>query len=242
MSAALTITAIGVGASVYSGVRAGQRQDAASSAAASALAANQGVAEELKKRQRSLVDIPLEQKIAELQGKKITASGQQALDRFNLDMAAADRAVQEQADLVGEGATGSRELTNRFRRAQGVAGINIQDQSRKESELGGFMQMAQQTPGWAQVATGSNTQQAAFQQGLAQTAGEQEGSAYATAARGLGGLADLYARGYRFGVNPDITQEPAPTATTNPNLDPGLTTLPQRQLIDWSNVPSLPRQ
>lgn len=204
MSAAITAAAVGVGASIYSGAQAGKAADAASAQALQMYQANQAVAKELKERQLRLVDKPLEAKIAELQGKKITASGQQALDRFNFEMASADRAIQEQAQMAGEGATGGRQLTQQFRRAQGIAGINLQDAATKSAQLGEYLQMAQQTPGWASVATGANTQMGNYQAGLAENALAQESSAYGAAAKGLGNLASMYAT-YRAGQ-----KQPAP--------------------------------
>lgn len=202
MSAALTAAAaIGTAGSIYSGMQAGEAADKANAAALESFRANQAVAKELKERQLKLVDRPLEAKIAELQGKKITAGGQQALDRFNFEMSQADRAIQQQAPLAGEGATAGRELTQQFRRAQGIAGINLQDQATKNAQLGGYLQMAQQTPGWASVATGANRDMGNFQTGLMENALAQESSAYGEAAKGLGNLATMYAR-YKSGYDP----------------------------------------
>lgn len=203
MSAAITAAAVGAGASIYSGMQAGEAADKANAAALESFRANQAIGKELKERQLKLVDRPLEAKIAELQGKKITAGGQQALDRFNFEMSQADRAIQEQAPLAGEGATAGRELTQQFRRAQGIAGINLQDQATKNAQLGGYLQMAQQTPGWASVATGANTQMGQFQTGLMENALQQETSAYGEAAKGLGSLASMYSKGYSWGFNPE---------------------------------------
>jgi len=210
MSAALTAGIIGTGFSVISGLNAGKSADRANAQAMQAYAQNQAIAGELKTRQQALVDTPLAAKIAEYQGSKITPEGQQTLDRFNLEMGNADRQIMEQAPLAGEGATGGRLLTDQFRRAQGIAGINLQDAMVKDRGLQGYMQMAQQTPGWAQVATGANTQMGSFQQGQAKEALGEEQSSYASAAAGLRGLADMYSRGYRFGKR---GEDPAPATT-----------------------------
>lgn len=202
MSAALTAGIAGTGFSIINGLSSGKSADRANAQAMEAYAKNQAVAETLRERQQALVDTPLKQKIAEYQGAKVTPEGQQALNQFNDTMGTMDRQIQEQAPLAGEGVTGGRALTNQFRRAQGIAGINLQDSVNKSRGLQGYMQMAQQTPGWAQIATGANTQMGAFQQGQAQQALGEEQSSYAAAAAGLRGLADMYSKGYRFGARP----------------------------------------
>jgi hypothetical protein len=163
---------------------------------------NQQIAKTLEARQQNLVDIPLTRKIQELEGKKLTAGGHQALDRFNFEMGNNQRAIEEAAPAAGSAATGARELTNQFRRAQGVAGINLQDQATKDAEMGSYLNLAQQTPGWANIAANANVQtggaferQAATQRGLAQQDFANESSSYAAAAKGLSTLADMYATG-----------------------------------------------
>ena len=127
MSATTAAAVVGMGVSIYGASQSGKAGDVAQQNQMGTYGANQGIANELKTRQIGLVDKPLEAKIAELQGSKITAAGQQGLDRFNYEMSNADRAIQEQAPMAGEGVTGSRELSQQFRKAQGVAGINLQD-------------------------------------------------------------------------------------------------------------------
>lgn len=193
MSSMMVVAAVGVAASVYTGTQASRRAKEAGKKAEEAYGANVAIGKELKARQEKLVDAPLAQKIAELSGSKLTAGGQQGLDRFNYEMGLTDRAIQEQAATAGEGVTGSRELTQGFRRAQGIAGINLADTIKKDQELGGFMQMANQTPAWANVMTGANTQQGNFQENQANQARSEASSAYASAARGLAGLGAMYA-------------------------------------------------
>ena len=201
MSATIVVGAIGVAASVYSANQQAKAADKAGKAAQEAFARNQAIAEELKKRQETMVDKPLEQKIAELQSKKMSAAGLMSLDRFNAGMAAADRQIQEQAQQAGEGVTGARELTQQFRKAQGLAGLTLEDQANKDRNLAGYMSLASQTPGWAQVATGANTQQANYAAMQEERALKAEQSAYASAAQGLGNIATgLYGM---YGNRPD---------------------------------------
>ena len=189
MSATIVVGVVGVAASAYSANQQAKAADKAGKAAQEAFARNQAIAEELKKRQETMVDKPLEQKIAELQSKKMSAAGLMSLDRFNAGMAAADRQIQEQAQQAGEGVTGARELTQQFRKAQGIAGLTLEDQANKDRNLAEYMSLASQTPGWAQVATGNNTQQANYAAMQEERALKAEQSAYASAAQGLGNIA-----------------------------------------------------
>jgi len=234
MSAMLTVAAAGTAFSIYNGVQQGKAARAANAAALAAYQQNQAVANELKKRQQSLVDRPLEAKIEELSGKKVTAAGQMALDRFNAEMSASDRAIAAQAPMTGEGVAGGRELTNRFRRAQGIAGINLEDQAQKNAQLGGYLSMAQQTPGWAQVASGANSQMGAYQQNQAMYAQGQEASAYGSAARGLSTLADMYASYYYAPAPSSGGGAPAPSGGPAAPLNQGQSPQP------YNPTPSAP--
>jgi hypothetical protein len=195
MSAATTAAIVGTGVSIYNGAKAGKAADAANAQALDAFGANQDVASALKARQSRLVDVPLSEKLAELQGTGLTHTGQAATDRFKYDMSQADRAIQEASPIVGEGVTGSRELTNQFRKATGVAEIGMRDQAQKDAELGGYLQLAAQSPAWAPVAMNANTQRGSYFSGQAADASANEASSYAAAAKGMASLADLYASG-----------------------------------------------
>ena len=189
MSATIVVGVIGVAASAYSANQQAKAADKAGKAAQEAFARNHAIAEELKKRQETMVDKPLEQKIAELQSKKMSAAGLMSLDRFNAGMAAADRQIQEQAQQAGEGVTGARELTQQFRKAQGLAGLTLADQATKDQQLGGYLSLAAQTPGWASFGTSANTQQAEYAVNQEERALKAEQSAYAAAAQGMGDVA-----------------------------------------------------
>jgi len=218
MSAIAVAGIAGTAFSVYSGVQAGKSARNALSAEQAQLAKNQGIANELKDRQQTLVDKPLTALEAQDQSLNLTPEAQMAQDRFKAEMGTADRQVQEQADTAGAGVTGGRMLTNQFRKAEGIAGIHLQDTAAKRANLRGDLQLAQQTPGWAGVATGANTQMAGFEGQQAATAQQQQQSAYGAVAAGLGGLAKMYA-GYDA---PEPQNDPVTTATNAPNLGPNL--------------------
>ena len=209
MSAAITVAAIGTASSVYSGMQAGQRADAATAAATAAYAENQKIAKELKQRQETMVDAPLRKRLSELMSSKITPEGQQALDRYRFNMGEIEQSISEQAPLVGEGVTGSRELTQQFKNAQGVASLNLQDRIAKNAQMPTYLGIASQTPSWANIATGANTQQGSFQERQANQELASESSSYADAAKGLGNIASMYAQGYTFGGTPAPTADPA---------------------------------
>lgn len=204
MSAALTAGIVGTGFSVFSGLSSGSAEKRARAQAEAQYRQNQEIAGELKTRQQALVDAPLKAKIAEYSGQGLTAGGQQAMDQFKYNVGNINRQIDANAGVAGPGLTGGRMLTSAFQTAQGQAGITQQDQIMKDNQLRGYLGMAQQTPGWAQVATGSNTQMGNFYQGQAEDSQRDEMSSYAAAAQGLKGLADLYSRGYRFGTSPNL--------------------------------------
>jgi len=196
MSSAITISAIGVGLSAYSANQKAKEAKPAQNAALGAYADNQAVARELKLRQETLVDPVLKEKIAQSQGKGLTTQGQMAQDRFNAEMATADKNIQENASVAGEGVTGGRQLTQQFRRAQGLAGITLADTANKDQQLGGYLGLAQQAPAWAASQPSANTQMGAFETGLMNQANREEQSAYASAASGLQGISKAYAARY----------------------------------------------
>ena len=193
MSAVTAAAIVGMGVSLYSGYSQDQAKKQAEAQANAANGANQGISSELKAREQALVDKTLTQKLAELQGSKITPEGQQALTQFQYGMGQNDRAIQEKAPQVGEGVTGSRELTQQFRRAQGIANINLQDQANKNAQLPAYMGIAQQTPGWASFGENANTQQMRLANQRAEEANQESNSSYAAAAKGMQALAAQYA-------------------------------------------------
>jgi hypothetical protein len=216
MSSAITIAAVGVAASAYSANQAKKRAEKAASAGEAAYADSQGVARELKLRQETLVDPVLKAKIAEFQGRGLTTAGQMSQDRFSAEMAVSDKKIQEDAPLAGEGVTGGRQLTQSFRRAQGLAGINLVDQASKDARLGSYLGMAQQAPAWAGSQQNANTQMGAFQTGLLEQANREEQSAYASAAQGLGAMSKAYAAHYAK----DHPDWPVPEDSKEPKGNP----------------------
>lgn len=183
---------IGTGASLFSGMSQGDAAKKARADAMEMFRRNQQVAESLKTRQEAMVDRPLREKLQELQSSNLTAEGQQGLNRFNEGASQVERQINENAPQTGYGVAGARALNAKFQRASGIAGIHLDDQARKDREIGGFIGMGQQTPGWAQIAAGSNTQMGNYQANLAEQGTQASNSSYGAAAQGLTNLAMLY--------------------------------------------------
>jgi hypothetical protein len=194
MSSLIVISAVGVAASAYSANEQGKRADKANNQALAAYAANQGVASELKQRQQRLVDQPLEKRLAELNATGLTPEGQLAQDQLVNQTGLISRQIDQNAPLAGEGVTGARQLTNQFRQAQGLATLGLQDTVNKNREKTGLMEFAAQTPGWANVATGANTQVGGYEERLAGEAASAEQSDWAAAAQGMQNIGSAYAK------------------------------------------------
>jgi hypothetical protein len=205
MSAALTAGIVGTGFSVFSGLSSSKASKRALAQAEEQYRNNQAIASELKTRQQALVDAPLKQKIEEYSSRGLTTEGQQAMDKYRYDVGNINRQIQSQAGTVGEGLTGGRALNAAFQSSLGEAGIAQNDTINKNRQLQGYIGMAQQTPGWANLATNANTQMGNFYQGQAEENRADAKSAYASAAQGLAGLANMYSKGYRFGTNPNVS-------------------------------------
>ena len=161
------------------------------------------------------MDRPLQQRINELQALKPTAEGQQALNQFNANVGQAERTISQQAPQTGMGVAGARTLNAQFQRAQGIAGINLSDQARKDSELTGLMELGSRTPGWAGVAAGANTQMGNYQGALAEQGTAASNSSYGAAAQGLMNLAALYS-------TPQEGQNTTPFWGRNPYSPPAI--------------------
>ena len=233
MSAIIAATTVGTAFNIYSGITQGKAAKNAENAQAASLAANQGIASQVKLQEDQLGYTPLKKQEQEDQSLGLTPQGQMAMDRFKADMAQSNAQIAAQAPTVGSGVSGARSLTNQFRQAQGVASINLEDLAGKKSNLRSDIAMGVQTPGWSNIATGANTQQANFQGQMAQQANQRQQSAYGAAATGLLGLASAYAG---MGTDTDLDTDGNPPQASNTNLDtnsinqtPGL--IPQRQQI-----------
>jgi hypothetical protein len=190
----MPIALIGVGLSVYQGIEAGKAADEQNQQAQQRMEANLGVASELRQRQQALVDTPLEEQIAALRSRELTVGAQRSQDVLQDQSGKISRGIMEVAPQTGEGVAGARLLTNQFNTAKGLAQISMEDEANKQARLPGLIQLGQQTPGWAGVETGANTQMANFAERQALQSAENEQSAYATAAQGMAALADQYAK------------------------------------------------
>lgn len=193
MSAVTAAALVGMGVSLYSGYSQDKEKKAAEERAAGAIGGTGEITKELKARQ-ALVDKTIAAKLAELQGQGPTTAGQQALTQFKFNMGKIGKDIQEEAPMVGEGVTGSRELSRKFQEASGIANINLQDVARKEQQIPAYLGIASQTPAWAGVGIQTNRDIANLEANKAAQAEAGSQSSYASAARGMQALAAQYAQ------------------------------------------------
>ena len=189
MSAAIAV--VGLGASIYSGISSGNAAKRERAAAEQAYQKNQQVAQEVK-QQEALPQAAEENLLGEYQSKNLTPEAQIATDRFKANSAQTQRDIQGNAGMTGQGVAGARALTTSFNTDEGLAGISLQDAVAKRQGTLQTAQALKQTPGWAQLATGANTQMGNAQDQWSTQDKQTSTSAYGQAAQGLGNLAKLY--------------------------------------------------
>ena len=191
MSAAIAVSAVGVGASLFTGISSGNAAKRERAAAEQAYQKNQQIAQEVK-QQEALPQAAEENLLGEYQSKNLTPEAQIATDRFKANSAQTQRDIQGNAGMTGQGVAGARALTTSFNTDEGLAGISLQDAVAKRQGTLQTAQALKQTPGWAQLATGANTQMGNAQDQWSTQDKETSTSAYGQAAQGLGNLAKLY--------------------------------------------------
>ena len=244
MSAAITVGALGVGFSIFSGISSGNQAKRERALEQQELQQNQQIGDELKAEEAPYQAI-VKQQTGELSSKALTPEAQMAQDALKARMGGISRNINEQAPLTGQGVAGGRQLSTQFAQAQGLAGIGLEDAVNKRSALGGWVNKGLEEPAWARVKSGANQAMAgAAGQWAAQDQAESK-SAYGQAASGLANLAKLYnaptasaqpapdGGGGVGGASPD-----APRAISNDtgwNYDPGTTSLQGMQRQDPFN-------
>jgi hypothetical protein len=191
MSAALTVGAIGTGFSIYSGIQSGNQSKSERNAAQQQLQQNQAIANELK-TEEAPAQAAINQQVGQLSSQNLTPGALMAEGQLKQQMANNSRNITANAAMTGEGVAGSRQLSDQFAQAQGIAGINLQDQVNKNAQLGGWIDRATAEPTWARVATGANSQAAGFDESIANQDRSASQSAYGQAAQGLSNLARMY--------------------------------------------------
>lgn len=191
MSAMIGVAAVGVGASIFSGISSGNAAKRERAAAEQQYQENQQIAQEVK-QQEAVPQAAEENLLGEYQSKNLTPEAQIATDRFKADSAQTQRNIQGNAGMTGQGVAGARALTTSFNTDEGLAGISLQDAVAKRQGTLQTAQALKQTPGWASLATGANTQMGNAQNQWASQDSDKSQSAYGQAATGLGNLAKLY--------------------------------------------------
>lgn len=189
MSAMIGVAA--VGASIFSGISSGNEAKRERAAAEQQYQNNQNIAQEVK-QEEAPAQAAEQNLLGEYQSKNLTPEAQIATDRFKADTAQTQRSIQGNAGMTGQGVAGARALTTSFNTDEGLAGISLQDAVAKRQGTLQTAQALKQTPGWAQLATGANTQMGNAQDQWSNQDKKTSTSAYGQAAQGLGNLAKLY--------------------------------------------------
>ena len=239
MSSGIVIGAIGAATGIFSAVKNQQNAKKAQQAAQNAITGNSTVSDAVRAQQDALGYQVLAKQEAADQGLNLTPQDQMALDQFKSGIGASNRQIQGQEATAGAGVTNARLLTNQFRQAGGIAGINMQDAATKAANLRTDIGIGTGTPGWANLQTGANTQMAQFQRNLMNQSNQQTQSAYGSAAAGLTALGKLIAN-----QNQGQDQGTVPNQPTNPGIVPqdptlGMTQYPTQQPVD-TNIPPPP--
>ena len=214
MSAAAVAAGVGTAFSIYSGITGGSQAKRERQQAFEEWQNNQNIALQLK-AQEAPAQAAIQKELGILQSSNLTPEAQMSQDRLNAEYGNIQRQISAQAPLTGEGVAGGRALTAKFAQAQGIAGINLEDEVNKRAQLAGWVDRAGQVPGWARVATGANADMAQQQNQWSNQDFAASGSAYGQAALGLRNLALLY-------QNRQQTPPPAVAATQGgPDLSLG---------------------
>lgn len=204
---------VGTAASLYSGIKSSKDAKKSLAFAKEQYRNNQKIAKKLEARWNRLVEPTLEELMAESKSQDMSLAGRLAVEDLERGLGKARTQVENDLDAAGEGLTEGRLLTLDIDRARGVAGIRLDDEQAKRERLSGLMSFAAQTPGWASIATGANTQMGDFSAGLALQQRGAAASAYGVAAQGLSQLGQMWSE---RNVAPSTTSTYVPTGTYTP--------------------------
>lgn len=185
----MPIALVGVGVSAYGAIQQGKAAKKAGKQAAAQMAKNDAIAAELKARHEELVDTPLRAAMAEANAKGLSKTGKMASDKLVSQFADIRRDVMGNAEYVGEGVTGARNLSVDLNEAQALANLGLEDEAKKTDNRLKLMSFGAQTPGWAQVAVGSNRDQANAALAEQEYARRAENEGWAGAAKGMAEVA-----------------------------------------------------
>jgi hypothetical protein len=191
MSAAAVAAGVGTAFSIYSGISGGKDAKRERAQAYEMWQRNQAIGEELKAQEAPTQDL-IQRQLGVFQGTGLTPEGQRAQDRLGSEFAGIQRNILTQAPVTGDSIAGGRMLTSQFAKAQGIAGLNLEDQINKRAQLGQWTDRASRVPGWVGVQTGVNADMAGQMNQWSNQDSTASASAYGEAARGLANLAMLY--------------------------------------------------
>jgi hypothetical protein len=202
MSAVIGVSAIGVGASIFGGISAGNAAKQEREQQLQMYQNNQAIAQQVKAQEQPAINAE-QNLLGEYQSKNLTPESQIAQDQFKANTAQTQRDIQSNAPLTGQGVAGARALTTSFNTDEGLAGISLQDAVAKRQGTLQAAQALKQTPGWATLATGANTQSGNALGTWSNIDQSNSQSAYGQAAAGLGNLAKMYVSRQQPGTDTD---------------------------------------
>ena len=190
---AAAVAAVGTASSLYSGMKSSKDAKKALEFAMKQYENNQKVAKELKARWNRLVEPNLTSMMAEAKSKDMTLAARLSAEELEKGIGKLRTEVERDADNAGTGMTEARLMKLDIDRARGIAGIKLDDEEAKRESLKGLMSFAAETPGWAKIQTGANTQMGNAYMGLYSDQSQRASSAYGAAAQGLYQLGQMYA-------------------------------------------------
>ena len=189
---AAAVSAVGAAGSLYSGIKSSKDAKKSLAFAKKQYANNQRIGKELKERWNRLVEPTLEDLMSEAKSKDLSLSGRLAVEDLDKGLGKLRTEILNDTDAAGEGLTESRLMTLDLDRARGIADIRLDDEAAKRSNLTGLMTFAAQTPGWAQIQTGANSDMANFSTAIGVQQQGAAASAYGAAAQGLAQLGQMW--------------------------------------------------
>ena len=189
------VGAIGTAYSIYDGIQKKKQESEDNAQAAGDFADNKAFAQQRYQQWYKTFFPVAKQRIAELTSKNLTPESATALGNLQEAIQKQGHVLDTKAaagSLAGGAANGAyQDLA--LRGATGTAGIALQDQAMKNSQLGQWYQMGLSEPTSSYLVQGANRDQAGYADMMAQRAGVDATSDWAAVSKGMMSIADSMA-------------------------------------------------
>ena len=199
MPVAAVASIVGTAGSLTAGAQSSRAANKATKAANKQYAKNQAIASQLEDRWNALVEPTLKSQLEETNAQGLSTSGRLAEDELLTGIGKIRTGIETNVDTAGTGLTDAKLLNLDLSEATGLSKIRLADELQKKSDQRSLMSFAAQTPSWASVATGANSDIAAFNERQAVVNQNAASSAYGVAAQGLMQLGREYGQNGGFG-------------------------------------------